>query len=1039
MLRRNFIIGAIISFSTSPTIEGLAPPPTSLRQLQCANTFSTTALDGRRRSKRRKRRGGGRSRRGDYDDDEYDEDDDCVFYEREELSITGLAKSIDAEYKIEEEKLGLSFWEVLQRERKRPIDQISQKSRHMTPLERTKRRMEYAKGNVENKYVMMTPRQYGNVENLEKDPNEPPTLDDLNQKPGSFGETYWSKGIFRAAVVVFGYLTFPLWCKVFINFQTVDPDDFSVVVGQIAPNIGVLYATLLSLTLSVLYQRFTRIQENASTEAMLLCQITRNLLTLFADEPEWAAESCQMVANQVRIMLSRTRGVELLSVMKADTYANLLAIVDDYHYLHGCDDDFTARQESICGMLRGELQQITETRALRLSDEASSLPPTHFLLITSLSVVSIIAYVTASLAVVEDVNAPPQEASLLFAGLLALYILFFNFCKDLNGPFAGVYQIKRSNAASHLLQTKWLVVNQLGDKVTFGANYDEQVQEEEQAENESLLDKIKAFFSGSKSEEIRTVEANVMEILDAELQTPIEPLPSDVLDELCEAAPPGLKSLNCDPSAPEYRLLQLQDELAKLKWLNEQLNADVDVTQLGKGNKALAQVVESRVKPITEEATGITFDSKLDDDDNLYLVGCGVRKKAMINLYGVAMYSSPTVMEVLSPLQQDNAEARKALANAARTFDSPSHTTSFVVEMAFKTDAKTIAQAIANSVARRYEGPEDDVSLLEELISDGVRSKGGQASRGTKFRFDCSAEGVSVSVDGDAQGNLLSDGMGAAFVDVFMDDHAVSPQLVNNCLDSWCGSGIKEEMENVLAKLSQAEEEKIAPTLATETMTAAESNDRPFQVERNAAAEAKVQSLKEKATGVTFNAKLDDGLYLVGCGVRKKAIINVYAVAMYSSPSALEALSPFSKGSQKKEAQTALRNAARTFGPSSPTTSFALEMTFKADGKTIAEAIAEGVKPRHGGSPSDVTELENLIVQGVAAKGGQATKGTIFRFDCSEEGVSVSVDGNAQGAVNSNGIGSALVDVFMDDKAVSPQLVDSCLDTWCGNDLFVAV
>jgi hypothetical protein len=208
---------------------------------------------------------------------------------------------------------------------------------------------------------------------------------------------------------------------------------------------------------------------------------------------------------------------------------------------------------------------------------------------------------------------------------------------------------------------------------------------------------------------------------------------------------------------------------------------------------------------------------------------------------------------------------------------------------------------------------------------------------------------------------------------------------------------------------------------------------------RNAAAEAKAQSLKEKATGVTFNSKLDDGLYLVGCGVRKKAIINVYAVAMYSSPSALEALSPFPKGSQKKEAQTALRNAARTFGPSSPTTSFVLEMTFKADGKTIAEAIAEGVKPRHGGSPSDVTELENFIVQGVAAKGGQATKGTIFRFDCSEEGVSVSVDGNAQGAVNSNGIGSALVDVFMDDKAVSPQLVDSCLDTWCGNDLFVAV
>lgn len=37
------------------------------------------------------------------------------------------------------------------------------------------------------------------------------------------------------------------------------------------------------------------------------------------------------------------------------------------------------------------------------------------------------------------------------------------------------------------------------------------------------------------------------------------------------------------------------------------------------------------------------------------------------------------------------------------------------------------------------------------------------------------------------------------------------------------------------------------------------------------------------------------------------------------------------------------------------------------------------------------------------------------------------------------GIGSALVDVFMNDKAVSPQLVDSRLGTWCGKDLVVVL
>ena len=199
--------------------------------------------------------------------------------------------------------------------------------------------------------------------------------------------------------------------------------------------------------------------------------------------------------------------------------------------------------------------------------------------------------------------------------------------------------------------------------------------------------------------------------------------------------------------------------------------------------------------------------------------------------------------------------------------------------------------------------------------------------------------------------------------------------------------------------------------------------------------EAKIKPLKDKATGVSFDAKLDDGLYLVGVGVRKKAIINVYAVAMYSSPAALEALSPFPRGKKKKDAQTALLSAVRTFGSSSPQTTFVLEMTFKADGATIGGAIAEGVQPRYNGSPSDVKELEALIIDGVKNKGGQATKGTIFRFDCTHEGVKVSVDGNEQGIARFDGIGSALVDVFMDDKAVSPQLVDSCLDTWCGTNM----
>jgi hypothetical protein len=146
-----------------------------------------------------------------------------------------------------------------------------------------------------------------------------------------------------------------------------------------------------------------------------------------------------------------------------------------------------------------------------------------------------------------------------------------------------------------------------------------------------------------------------------------------------------------------------------------------------------------------------------------------------------------------------------------------------------------------------------------------------------------------------------------------------------------------------------------------------------------------MKPIQEYATSVTFVPKLGDGLYLVGAGVRKKSIVKVYAVAMYSSPVVLQALS--------RDSTSGMRIAARSFSPSSPSTTFVLQMTYNAGAEKIAGAIAESVKPRYNGNPSDISELEALIVKGVKMKGGQASKGTIFRFDCSQEGVRVCVDG----------------------------------------------
>ena len=191
------------------------------------------------------------------------------------------------------------------------------------------------------------------------------------------------------------------------------------------------------------------------------------------------------------------------------------------------------------------------------------------------------------------------------------------------------------------------------------------------------------------------------------------------------------------------------------------------------------------------------------------------------------------------------------------------------------------------------------------------------------------------------------------------------------------------------------------------------------------AEESKLKPLQEYATSITFDPKLDN-LYLVGVGVRKKSIVKLYAVAMYSSATVLN----------NAASSSSLHTTARAFDPSTtPSTTFVLEMVYSVGAEKIAGAIGESVKPRYSGSPSDINALETLIVDGVNSVGGQASKGTIFRFDCSEDGVSVSVDGTIQGTAKFQGLGSAFVDVFMDKDAVSPTLVDSCLNTWTGVSL----
>jgi hypothetical protein len=191
-----------------------------------------------------------------------------------------------------------------------------------------------------------------------------------------------------------------------------------------------------------------------------------------------SVEAGQCVADQIRTLVRSSRGEELLLLMYNDPYARALELVDDHEYeLFENSEVAGSRRAGLIGLCRESIKELTRYRALRLSDETLALPPTHYFILNGLSTLILLAYATSVIPTVDGVTGnPPNESAILFAALASTYILFYNFARDLDEPFRGVYQIRRSCTASHLLEAKWVIANHplLRGQVDF-----EEVQEEE--------------------------------------------------------------------------------------------------------------------------------------------------------------------------------------------------------------------------------------------------------------------------------------------------------------------------------------------------------------------------------------------------------------------------------------------------------------------------------------------------------------------------------------------------------------------------------
>ena len=305
-----------------------------------------------------------------------------------------------------------------------------------------------------------TDRSYARRRPFEKENIDvPPNLEDLATPVCGPSESFWISTPARLLSFGLAYALFPYITHLVETFVTMPPAQLDDLTSKFGPGISILYGTFISLTLSILYNRLRTIQEYVGVESSYLVVLTRNLISLFYEKRSRAIEAAQCSADQIRTLVRSSRGAELMLLMYSDPYARIRELIDDHEKEEYTKHGYDGRSSSLIGTSRDILKDLYKVRSNRLSEEAVALPPTHFLILLSLTLLILLGYVVSIIPSLDSSGNPPFESCLLFAILSTIYILFYNFASDLNNPFDGVYQVRRSCVASHLLQLKWLIAN----------------------------------------------------------------------------------------------------------------------------------------------------------------------------------------------------------------------------------------------------------------------------------------------------------------------------------------------------------------------------------------------------------------------------------------------------------------------------------------------------------------------------------------------------------------------------------------------------
>jgi len=190
-------------------------------------------------------------------------------------------------------------------------------------------------------------------------------------------------------------------------------------------------------------------------ETSLLTVITQNIISIFEGDDERGVEAAQCITDHTRILVAESRGTELMTMIYDDPFIRLLNLLTEKRR-----DQIqkTGISESLIDFTRDTTRTLFQVRSKRLGGESSCLPPTHFSLLFILTAIWLSAFAISTIPDLDSDGLPSNATRVMFSLITTMFVIFYQFAIDLNNPFKGVYQIRRSASAAQLLQNQMLLM-----------------------------------------------------------------------------------------------------------------------------------------------------------------------------------------------------------------------------------------------------------------------------------------------------------------------------------------------------------------------------------------------------------------------------------------------------------------------------------------------------------------------------------------------------------------------------------------------------